>query len=273
MLNYKTRVAYRTVGTNRTAGNLSCGFIYKPDDSGSNRNIQFEHYGGFLLLDGDGEYIDKNGAVTKLTKGAFVQRLPGVKHSTIVKSECKWLEFFICIGAESYHNLLTMGLMSDDPVMFCDEKTLFGLIPELNSLLSKMKTASEKELPQIYFDAQSLLCTITSKCSMSGADEDLAAMACRLIERYSGRISGEEVASQLNIGYETLRKQFKKVIGLPMGKYAIRVRVNRAKTLIMRSEITLEKLAAQLGYPDYFSFCKQFKQHTGITPAQFRDMN
>lgn len=39
MPEYKTSVSYRTVGSNRTAGNLSCGFLYKPDDKGSNRDI------------------------------------------------------------------------------------------------------------------------------------------------------------------------------------------------------------------------------------------
>ena len=113
MTQYKTRVAYRTVGPNKTAGNLSCGFIYKPDDRGSNRDITFEYYGGLLLLDGEGEYSDRSHACVKLSRGSFVQRLPGVKHSTIVKPDGKWLEFFICISAESYHNLFSMGLLSD----------------------------------------------------------------------------------------------------------------------------------------------------------------
>ena len=42
---------------------------------------------------------------------------------------------------------------------------------------------------------------------------------------------------------------------------------------VILSGLPLEKLALQLGYPNCFSFCKQFKQHTGVSPSQFRRMN
>lgn len=273
MPEYKTMVSYRTVGPNKTAGNLSCGFLYKPDHKGSNRDITFEHYGGLLLLDGEGEYSDHNYVCTKLSRGFFVQRLPGIKHSTIVKPDGKWLEFFICISAESYHNLLSMGLLSDRPVMNCGEDAVEEILPAARSLLSAMQCADEHGLVRLYFEAQQLLCTITSRCFRSQEEDDCVRLACRLIERYSGRITGQEIAAQMNMGYETLRKQFRACTGISIGQYAIRVRVNRAKALLLRSDLPLEKLAVQLGYSDCFSFCKQFKQHTGVSPSVFRKMN
>ncbi len=273
MPEYKTRVSYRTVGPNRTAGNLSCGFIYKPDDRGSNRDITFEYYGDLILLDGEGEYSDRGHSHVKLSRGSFVQRLPGVRHTTIVKPDGKWLEFFICISAESYHNLLSMGLMSDRPVMRCEENALDEILPAAGSLLSSMQDAQEPDLTRLYFEAQQLLCTITSRCSRSREEDGCVELACRLIERCSGRITGQELAAQMHMGYEALRKQFRASAGISIGQYAIRVRVNRAKALLLRNDLSLEKLAVQLGYPDAFTFCKQFKQHTGVSPSQFRRMN
>lgn len=273
MPEYKTIVSYRTVGPNKTAGNLSCGFLYKPDHKGSNRDITFEHYGGLILLDGEGEYSDHNYVCTKLSRGFFVQRLPGIKHSTIVKPDGKWLEFFICISAESYHNLLSMGLLSDRPVMNCGEDAVEEILPAARSLLSAMQCADEHGLVRLYFEAQQLLCTITSRCFRSQEEDDCVRLASRLIERYSGRITGQEIAAQMNMGYETLRKQFRACTGISIGQYAIRVRVNRAKALLLRSDLPLEKLAVQLGYSDCFTFSKQFKQHTGVSPSVFRKMN
>ena len=108
---------------------------------------------------------------------------------------------------------------------------------------------------------------------MNWEEDDRIRLACRLIERYSGRITGQEIAAQMNLGYEALRKQFRASTGISIGQYAIGIRVNRAKALLLRSNLPLEKLALQLGYPDCFSFCKQFKQHTGVSPSQFRRMN
>lgn len=117
------------------------------------------------------------------------------------------------------------------------------------------------------------MCTITSRCSRSREEDGCVELACRLIERCSGRITGQEMAAQMHMGYEALRKQFRASAGISIGQYAIRVRVNRAKALLLRSDLPLEKLAVQLGYPDAFTFCKQFKQHTGVSPSQFRRMN
>ena len=98
---------------------------------------------------------------------------------------------------------------------------------------------------------------------MNWEEDDRIRLACRLMERYSGRITGQEIAAQMNLGYEALRKQFRASTGISIGQYAIGIRVNRAKALL------LEKLALQLGYPDCFSFCKQFKQHTGVSPNEY----
>lgn len=76
MPKYKTRVSYRTVGSNRTAGNLSCGFLYKPDDRGSNRDIVFTHYGGLLLLDGEGEYFDRSNTYVKPVFRRSTRKIP-----------------------------------------------------------------------------------------------------------------------------------------------------------------------------------------------------
>ncbi len=223
MPEYKTMVSYRTVGPNKTAGNLSCGFLYKPDDRGSNRDITFEYYGGLLLLDREGEYSDRSHVCVKLSRGSFVQRLPGVKHSTIVKPDGKWLEFFICISAESYHNLLSMGVLSDKPVLNCEEAVVDEILPAAQSLLSAMQRADEHGLIRLYFEAQQLLCTITSRSVHSRQEDDCIQLACRLIECHSGRVTGQEIAAQMNMGYEALRKQFRAYTGISIGQYGLTV--------------------------------------------------
>ena len=56
----------------------------------------------------------------------------------------------------------------------------------------------------------------------------------------------------MNLGYEALRKQFRASTGVSMGQYAIGVRVNRAKALLLRSNLPLEKLALQWGIRTVF---------------------
>lgn len=266
----KTRTCYKAVGSSQIAGRFSCGYMYKPDESGSNINQVFHYYGGLLLLDGEGEYRDEDERRIPIFKGCFVQRIPGRCHSTIVTPGKGWMEFFICISARTYENLVDIGLMSKDPVLYC--RQMDDLLPELENFLYKMEKAGENELPSLYFQAQELLCRITSGCVREGGEEGLMEKACRRLRESQGRISGQKLAEELNLGYETFRKHFRSFTGLSPGQYGIRTRMNEAMRLLTGSGLSLAEISELLGYPDYFTFGKQFKKETGITPDAFRKM-
>ena len=63
-----------------------------------NEKVCFKYYGAFFLLSGEGVYIDELGNKTLIYLGCYVQRNPYHKHSTIVKEEGKWRDYFICFG-------------------------------------------------------------------------------------------------------------------------------------------------------------------------------
>ena len=266
----KTRTCYKAVGSSQAAGRFSCGYMYKPDESGSNINQVFHYYGGLLLLDGEGEYRDEDGKRLPLSKGCFVQRIPGKRHSTIVTPGKGWLEFFICISTRTYENLADIGLLSKEPVLSC--RRMEELLPDLERFLCEMEKAGENELSGLYFRAQELLCRITSSCVREGGEEGLMERACRRLRETQGRLSGQELAEELGLRYETFRKLFRSFTGLSPGQYGIRTRMNEAMRLLAGSELSLAVISELLGYPDYFTFGKQFKKETGITPDAFRKM-
>ena len=52
-------------------------------------------------------------------------------------------------------------------------------------------------------------------------------------------------------------------------RYLQLIRMNRAK-LLLREALTVEEVAASVGYPDALYFSKAFKKWTGATPTAFR---
>ena len=96
--------------------------------------------------------------------------------------------------------------------------------------------------------------------------------ACRRLRETQGRLSGQELAEELGLRYETFRKLFRSFTGLSPGQYGIRTRMSEAMRLLAGSELSLAVISELLGYPDYFTFGKQFKKETGITPDAFRKM-
>ena len=115
---FSNATVHRSLSPSPEDGILSCGFLVKPTARDTDRDLVFSYYGGFLLLSGGGEYQDAAHPSIPLRPGCFVQRLPGVPHSTIVRPTGDWLEFFVCIGREVFESMANLGLLSREPVLF-----------------------------------------------------------------------------------------------------------------------------------------------------------
>lgn len=264
----KANTCYRKIGNRQRDTTLACGYMRKDSAEDSNIDMSLDCYGGLLLLSGEGFYSDGMGT-HKLTRGTFVQRLPGHIHSTIVTPGSGWVEFFICINASTFQNLFDMGLMSASPVL--KGKVPQEIIDSFPGFLERMKQAKDDELTQLYFEAQQLLCRINSYCAEEHIGGSSIKECIRLLDYSLGRMPGREIAEHIGVSYETLRKRFFSVMGISLGKYAILTRISLAKEELVSSNLSLEQIALKFGYADYFTFCKQFKQYAYVTPKVFRE--
>ncbi|MBD2871706.1 response regulator transcription factor [Paenibacillus arenilitoris] len=63
---------------------------------------------------------------------------------------------------------------------------------------------------------------------------------------------------------------FKKNLGKTFSEYVTELRINKACELLKHTELSIEEIASEAGYFDYYYFNKVFKKECGITPAKFR---
>ena len=54
-------------------------------------------------------------------------------------------------------------------------------------------------------------------------------------------------------------------------EFLICTRIEQAKSQLICSSNTISQIAENLGYPDIYTFSRQFKQKTGLTPTAFRN--
>ncbi|MCC3371933.1 helix-turn-helix domain-containing protein [Cohnella sp. REN36] len=82
-------------------------------------------------------------------------------------------------------------------------------------------------------------------------------------------ISLLELAGAANLSLSHFIRLFKQQTGYPPHHYLIRLRIERAKTLIRKGQSGLKEIAAQFGFADQGHFTRSFKRITGLTPMQY----
>lgn len=89
----------------------------------------------------------------------------------------------------------------------------------------------------------------------------------------SSSLTVEEVAVKNNFSPDYLTRLFKSVLGMTTLQYINRVKIETACSLLIRSNLTLRKVAAYSFFNDTRTFLRRFKADTGLTPTEYRNSN
>lgn len=100
----------------------------------------------------------------------------------------------------------------------------------------------------------------------------------KLVSQWASRISESpnsvasipEIASEAGYCADHFSRVFKSVLGQSPQAFVVQAKINRARQLLMETELTVSQVASALGYEDIYFFSRQFKQKTGRTPTQYR---
>jgi YesN/AraC family two-component response regulator len=84
--------------------------------------------------------------------------------------------------------------------------------------------------------------------------------------------TSEYLTKRVNFDYNYLSKIFSKIEGITIEKYVIRVRIERAKKLLLSGKFSLSEIAYMLLYSSVAHLSNQFKKVTGLTPFVFKQL-
>jgi AraC family transcriptional regulator len=85
--------------------------------------------------------------------------------------------------------------------------------------------------------------------------------------------ASEELAQLCGISSGHLSRSFRATTGRTLSSYMAEVRVNRAQRLLCESSLTLQQIAAHLGFQSPSSFSFAFRQAVGQTPKEYRQIS
>lgn len=92
-----------------------------------------------------------------------------------------------------------------------------------------------------------------------------------LAEHQSEEITLEEVAKALHVSTFYFCKMFKKATGLTFTDYLGRVRIERAKTLLLNPNLRISEVAYEVGFGSLTHFNRIFRKLVGESPSDFRE--
>jgi CheY-like chemotaxis protein len=81
---------------------------------------------------------------------------------------------------------------------------------------------------------------------------------------------GNELARALNFSSSQLHRKLSALTGLPAGRYIYRIRLEVAKDLLQRKDLTIAEIAYQVGFSDPAYFTKMFTKEFGQSPSKYR---
>lgn len=95
--------------------------------------------------------------------------------------------------------------------------------------------------------------------------------ACFLMrERADTALSPEQLATELKVGYTYFRRLFKKYTGMSPKRYHSQLRLQRAKSLLRDTGLSVSQIATALSFETPFHLSGWFKKQTGCSPSEWR---
>ena len=95
--------------------------------------------------------------------------------------------------------------------------------------------------------------------------------AIQFIQNHTNtQIGVDDIAAAIGKSRSTLTRQFKKKTGKTVNEFITESKLRDAKRLLRYSDMTLSEIASYLAFSNQAYFQTVFKQHTDMTPMQYR---
>lgn len=94
-------------------------------------------------------------------------------------------------------------------------------------------------------------------------------MAAIMEENYGMRLGLDTFSEKFRLTPEYISNIFGKETGMTFSNYLKKIRIEKAKELILTTDMKIYEIACSVGYPDQKYFSKVFKEYTGVSAKQF----
>ena len=238
---------------------------------------------GEIVIEGEKYFFEKNTLI--LFQG-------GTKYKFIVREPINIISVNFDFTQNNSHHISPYApvlVKNNETVAFDIEKLMFENAQVLekpiviknfstNGILKDMLSEISIKQP-FYIEKTSLLLKnllidivrTATLSEQSNLENKLNAVLSYIQENYDENITNEQLAKIVNYHPYYLNRVFKKYTGVTLHKYLLDYRIRMAENMLLSTEITVEKIAEQVGFNSTTCFISYFKKVKFLTPSQFRN--
>jgi AraC family transcriptional regulator of arabinose operon len=206
--------------------------------------------------------------------GFFI--LPGVSHEYYRLDEI-WETHWITFDGFAVQELLKNTLLSENSVFYLQDYHLIEENFEKILRLAKITSSFNRFQTSVYLYQFLIMCRnciSSTNRSKFTKQKQLAPVIAFLEKNFDTNPSLEEMAKLIDVTPHHLCRLFKEEFKIRPFVYLTKIRLQRAKELMMQTDnFTVKYVAQKIGYNDISYFCSIFKKYEGITPTEFRNMH
>src|SRR5207248_6335302 len=92
-----------------------------------------------------------------------------------------------------------------------------------------------------------------------------------LDRRIGETVSLEALAKRAGFSPQHLNRLFQRTLGVTPLQYLSRLRMERAAAMLRDGRLNVRAIGKAVGFDDPYYFSRQFSEHHGMSPAQYRE--
>ena len=236
-----------------------------------------DEYQLVYITGGRGSFHSSSCPVKKVGEGDIILVFPGEEHIYYPDHETGWSEMWVGFRGDSHLDEMIHSFFSkNSPVLSigCSD-TVNDIYYRLLSLAKSDLLCTQQAIGGFIYALLGYVYYKITNATMSKIKNIDKVQNAQMIlrEEMMSHMSPAKIAARLGISYSLLRDQFKEITGMSMSEYALKQRMNRAKTLLTSSDKSIKEIAFETGYESVSRFCCAFKQEENITASDFRKRN